>query len=335
MSEPTDPGTTGMEIAIVGMAGRFPGAGDVEQFWQQPARRRRVDHPLHARAAGGGWARTRPSSRCRATSPGRAGDRRHRPVRRRRSSASPRARPSHRPAARCSWSAPGRRWSTPATTPSPTPAWSASSPASRMSTYLLNICRNPAVLDAVGDFQALIANDKDYLATRVSYKLDLRGPSVTVQTACSTSLVAVHLACQALLAGECDMALAGGVVDPRAAGAATCRARAASARRTATAAPSTPAPQGTVFGSGVGVVVLKRLEDALADGDTIYAVIQGSAVNNDGARQGRLHRAQRRRPGAGDPRRAGRRRRRRRDRSATSRPTAPARRSATRSRSRR
>src|SRR5215212_10963742 len=80
----------------------------------------------------------------------------------------------------------------------------------RLSAYLMNVYRNPQVVAAVGDFHIQIANDKDYVATRVSYKLDLGGPSVTVQTACSTSLVAVHLACQGLLSGECDMALAGG-----------------------------------------------------------------------------------------------------------------------------
>ncbi len=129
----------------------------------------------------------------------------------------------------------------------------------------------------------LIANDKDFLATRISYKLDLRGPSITVQTACSTSLVAVHLARQSLLSGECDIALAGAVsvrVPHRAgyfsdAGGVTSpdghvRAFDADAN-------------GTVFGSGGGVIVMKRLRDALADGDTIRAVIKGSAINNDGA----------------------------------------------------
>ncbi len=129
----------------------------------------------------------------------------------------------------------------------------------------------------------LMGNDKDFLATRVSYKLNLRGPSLTVQTACSTSLVAVHLACQALLTGECGMALAGGVsiAVPLKGGYVyregaihspdgRCRAFDAEAA-------------GTPRGAGAGVVVLKRLEDALADGDTIHAVILGSAVNNDGS----------------------------------------------------
>ncbi len=150
-------------------------------------------------------------------------------------------------------------------------------------TYVLNnLLTNGALLASVGGFQAEIANDKDFLATRVSYKLNLEGPSLTVQTACSTSLVAVHLACQGLLSGDCHIALAGGVriTVPQKAGYfyqeggilspdGHCRAYDAGAR-------------GTVSGNGVGIVVLKRLEDALADGDTIHAIIKGSAINNDG-----------------------------------------------------
>jgi acyl transferase domain-containing protein len=132
-------------------------------------------------------------------------------------------------------------------------------------------------------YQAIMANAGDFLATRVAYKLDLKGPAVSVQTACSTSLVAVHMACQSLLNGECDMALAGGVSVrvPQTAGYlhepgmifspdGHCRAFDAAAR-------------GMVAGSGAGVVVLKRLAEALDDGDTIHAVIRGSAINNDGA----------------------------------------------------
>jgi polyketide synthase PksN len=132
-------------------------------------------------------------------------------------------------------------------------------------------------------FAGAVANDKDFAATRVSYKLNLKGPSLSVQTACSSSLVAVHLAAQSLLLGECDVALAGGcsLVLPHVEGYlhqpnlvlsadGHCRAFDADA-------------DGTNFGSGLGVVVLKRLADALADGDNITAVIKGTAVNNDGA----------------------------------------------------
>jgi acyl transferase domain-containing protein/acyl carrier protein len=149
--------------------------------------------------------------------------------------------------------------------------------------YLLNVYLNEDIIKSIDNHQLAIAGDKDYLTTRVSYKLNLQGPSFTVQTACSTSLVAVHLACQSLLNGECDMALAGGVSisSSRKSGYlykeggigspdGHCRAFDAQA-------------QGTVGGEGVGIVVLKRLEDALVDGDTIHAVIKGSAINNDGS----------------------------------------------------
>ncbi|MDP6938410.1 MAG: SDR family oxidoreductase [Planctomycetota bacterium] len=134
-----------------------------------------------------------------------------------------------------------------------------------------------------GSLPVLFGNGNDFLATRVSYKLGLKGPAIDVQTSCSSSLVAVHLACQSLLAGECDMALAGGVglVVPQGRGYlhqeqgiyspdGHCRAFSAQA-------------EGTVGGSGVALVTLRRLEDAIEAGDNILAVIKGSAINNDGA----------------------------------------------------
>ncbi|MFI7503303.1 SDR family NAD(P)-dependent oxidoreductase [Streptomyces sp. NPDC049687] len=155
---------------------------------------------------------------------------------------------------------------------------------STMNTYLpTNLIANGEVVDVVGDLQIMIGNDKEYLASRVSYKLDLQGPSTVVQTACSTSLVAIHVAVQALLAGECDMALAGGssvrmplgggyLHQPGGTSSPDGHCRAFDARA-----------GGSVVGTGVGVVVLKHLDDALADGDHIYAVIKGTAINNDGA----------------------------------------------------
>lgn len=148
--------------------------------------------------------------------------------------------------------------------------------------FLSHIATNPDLLASMTGYQALLGNEKDFISTRTAYLLNLTGPSITVQSACSTSLVATHLACQSLLSYQCDMALAGaaaialpqsgylyesgGILSPD----GHCRAFDAQA-------------QGTVAGSGVGLVVLKRLEDALVDGDQIYAVIKGSAVNNDGA----------------------------------------------------
>lgn len=149
--------------------------------------------------------------------------------------------------------------------------------------FLFNLFSNLDVLRQYGFFETTIRSRPDLLTTQVSYKLNLRGPSMSIQTACSTSLVAVHVACQGLLSGECDMALAGGVSIslPQTSGYiyqeggilspdGHCRAFDAMA-------------QGTVFGNGAGIVVLKRLADALADGDTIHAIIKGSAVNNDGS----------------------------------------------------
>ncbi|WP_336969895.1 type I polyketide synthase [Sphingobium aromaticiconvertens] len=147
-----------------------------------------------------------------------------------------------------------------------------------------NLLTNAKLVRDVGLFLLRhTSNDKDFLTTRVSYLFDLKGPSINIQTACSTSLVSMHMAAQSLLNGECDMALAGGasielphrqgymyeegeILSPD----GHCR-------------PFDANAQGTVFGSGVGVVVLRRLADAIADGDHIYAVLRGSAINNDGA----------------------------------------------------
>jgi acyl transferase domain-containing protein/aryl carrier-like protein len=153
----------------------------------------------------------------------------------------------------------------------------------KMSTYQFNINGNGNNGGVVERFQRLTGNDKDYLTSRISYKLNLKGPSVTIQSACSTSLVAVHFACESLLNGNCDMALAGGVaiMVPQKMGYlyqegmifspdGHCR-------------PFDINGKGMVGGNGVGIVVLKRLDDAIKDGDNITAVIRGSAVNNDGS----------------------------------------------------
>ncbi|MEZ5853680.1 MAG: SDR family NAD(P)-dependent oxidoreductase [Hyphomicrobiaceae bacterium] len=147
-----------------------------------------------------------------------------------------------------------------------------------------NLMTNEALRQSVGMFLLRhTGNDKDFLTTRVSYLLDLKGPSIGVQTACSTSLVAVHMACQSLLAGECDMALAGGVSIELPHGQGYIAAEGEILSPTGQCAAFDDDAKGTVFGSGAGVLVLRRLEDALADGDNIRAVILGSAVNNDGA----------------------------------------------------
>ncbi len=149
--------------------------------------------------------------------------------------------------------------------------------------FFTNLQFDAAVMTGVSPFALLYANEKDYAVAQIAYRLDLRGPCMTVATACSTGLVAVHQACRSLAAGECGMAVAaaakvmtpmargyvhseGGIVSPD----GMCR-------------PFDAAARGTVFGSGVAAVLLKPLDHALRDGDPIRAVIRGSAVNNDGA----------------------------------------------------
>ena len=158
---------------------------------------------------------------------------------------------------------------------------------SGMNTYLIhNLLANRRLLASAGLFQLKqTGNDKDVLATRVSYQLDLRGPSINVQTACSTSLVAMHMACQSLLNFECDMALAGGVTIEIPHGRGYVYREGEILSRDGHCRTFDANSSGTVFASGLGIVVLRRLEDALADHDHIRAVILGSAINNDGARK--------------------------------------------------
>ncbi|HMB53784.1 MAG TPA: beta-ketoacyl synthase N-terminal-like domain-containing protein [Thermoanaerobaculia bacterium] len=148
--------------------------------------------------------------------------------------------------------------------------------------HVFRIAAHPELVRSVGPYQVMLSNRADYLPTRTAYKLGLTGPAINVQTACSTSLVAVHVACRALLAGECEAALAGGVsvgyLEPR--GYRWERGGISSPDGHTRAFDA--AGRGTTRGHGVGVVVLKRLEDALADGDPIHGVIRGSATNNDG-----------------------------------------------------
>lgn len=153
-----------------------------------------------------------------------------------------------------------------------------------INSYLLNnLIYHRDLLESIGEYQVILDSDKDFLPTRVAYKLNLKGPAVNIQTACSTSLVAVHLACQSLLSGECDMALSGGVTlrVPHKNGYlyqegmilspdGHCRTFDAEAK-------------GTVGSNGLGIVLLKRLGDAIAENDQIHAIIRGSAINNDGA----------------------------------------------------
>ena len=156
-----------------------------------------------------------------------------------------------------------------------------------MNTYMMyHLVTNQEVMDTVGEWLARhTGNDMNFLATRVSYQMNLQGPALNVQTACSSSLVAIHLACQSLLNGECDVALAGASTMslPQHKGYLFKEGEILSAD--GHCRPFDARSQGTLFGSGTGCVVLKRLADALADGDNVLAVVRGSAINNDGSQK--------------------------------------------------
>ncbi|MCU0681990.1 MAG: SDR family NAD(P)-dependent oxidoreductase [Polyangiaceae bacterium] len=275
----------GLEIAIVGMSCRFPGASDVEAFWrnlrdgvesitffdeaelepsaiEDPALRR---DPAYVRAAPILEGVDQFDAAFFGLTPREA----------------ELTDPQHRLFLECAWEALESAGYDPERYKGRIGVYG----GARTNTYLFNLFSNPAAVGGLGAFELGLGNDLGFLSTRVAHRLNLRGPAYSIHTACSTALVAVHLAGQALLAGECQMALAGGVavnVPQRSGylhqfGSITspdghCRAFDAKA-------------QGTVFGSGAGVVALKRLEDALADGDVIHAIIKGSAINNDGAQK--------------------------------------------------
>jgi acyl transferase domain-containing protein len=274
------PLSTGLEIAVVGMAGRFPGARDLAEFW------RNLEHGVES------IERLEDDDiLASGVPPQHLRDPRY--VR-----ASPLLdRPGHFDAGFFGYSPTEARAMDPQQRLLLELAWEALEHAgydadrydgrigvyagAALNTYFTSVGLSARLAEDY--IPTLIGNDKDFLGTRISYKLNLKGPSLTVQTACSTSLVAVHLACQSLLSEETDMALAGaisvrvphragyfcdggGVVSPDG------HVRAFDARA-----------NGTVFGSGGGVLVLKRLLDARNDGDTVHAVIKGTAVNNDGS----------------------------------------------------
>jgi amino acid adenylation domain-containing protein len=160
---------------------------------------------------------------------------------------------------------------------------------SSMNTYFLrHVCPDRAAIERftsdlqVSSYSELLGTLHDFLATRVAYKLNLRGPAVAVQSACSTSLLAVAQACQSLATFQCDMALAGGVSITLPQKRGYLYQDGGIASRDGTCRPFDARAAGTVFGSGAGVVLIKRLADAISDGDAIYAVIRGYGVNNDG-----------------------------------------------------
>ena len=270
-------------IAIVGLAGRFPGADDVATLWENLCAGREGIERLSdetLRAAGLGEADLANPKLVKAGGVIREYDAFDAGF----FGINPREAevldPQHRMFFESAWSALESAGVDPARFAGSIGVFAGTG----LNTYLLyNLAANPAAVAAVGVFSAAIASDKDALTQRLAYLLNLRGPAVTVQSACSTSLVAVQLACQSLQAYQCDLALAGGVTvkTPHRAGYfyteggvsspdGHCRSFDASAH-------------GTVPASGCGVVALRRLADAVADGDAIIAVIRGAAANNDGA----------------------------------------------------
>lgn len=189
--------------------------------------------------------------------------------------------PQHRQFLECAWEALENAGHTPEGFDGPIGVYAGCGMGSY---FYFNVCSNPDLVRNTGMFLLRhTGNDKDFLSTRVSHIFDLKGPSLSIQTACSTSLVAVHQAAQSLLNGECDMALAGGVTIelPHARGYLFEEGEILSPDGHCHAFDHRA--QGTVFGSGAGCVVLRRLEDAIADGDHIWAVVRGTAINNDGA----------------------------------------------------
>jgi phthiocerol/phenolphthiocerol synthesis type-I polyketide synthase E len=267
------------DIAIIGMTGRFPGGGGVDQLWhnleigkdcithftddellQAGVPRHLVKHPHYVKAAPLLADYDRFDAELFNFAPREAAliD------------------PQRRIFLECAWEAMELAgYSTRAER-----LRTAVFAGSALNTYLMF-----GLLEELRDnfIPTLIANDKDFLATRVSHRLNLTGPSATIQTASSTSLVAIHFACASLINGEADLALAGGVAVKVPHVAGNMYKAGSMVSRDGRCRPFDAAAAGTVFGSGAGVVALRRLDDAIADRDTILAVIKGTAVNNDGA----------------------------------------------------
>lgn len=275
-------------IAIVGMAGRFPGADDVGRFWQNmhdgvasirrfslaeledafPDEVRRLPNFVPARAILDNVDQFDAEFFGLLPRAAALTD------------------PQHRLLLECAWAALEDAGYDPSRYPGAVGVFAGCS----MSTYLLtHVLADRRAADAfasdyqVGSYDTLLGALSDTLATRIAYKLGLRGPAMTVQSACSTSLLAVAEACQSLLLHQSDMALAGGasITFPQRRGFLHQEGGMVSAD--GTCRPFDDAASGTVFGDGAAIVVLKRLTDAIEDRDRIYAVIRGSAVNNDGS----------------------------------------------------
>ncbi|HEX2206891.1 MAG TPA: type I polyketide synthase, partial [Longimicrobium sp.] len=283
MYQPQPRALTGAEIAIIGMAGRFPGAPGVDALW-----RNLVDGvegirrftPDELRAAGHSDALIQHPEYIPAGGWLEDADHFDAPFFRYTPREAEITDPQHRTFLECAWSALEDAGYAPSKISVPAGVYAG---VTQSVYWIENLLPNKALLAGGAGYDVMVGNDKDYLASRVAYKLGLRGPAIAIQTACSTSLVAVHVACRALLGGECDLALAGGASVHRVEPSGYVYREGAILSPDGHCRAFDEQAAGTVIGSGAGVVVLKRLEDALADGDDIRAVILGTAVNNDGA----------------------------------------------------
>ena len=273
-------------VAVIGLAGRFPGAASVDELWENLKAGREsirtftdeelveagipndlVADPSYVKARGLLDHPELFDAAFFGISPREA----------------EMMDPQHRLFLETCWHALEAAGYAPASIPGPVGVWGGMSTGMSNDTYLHSNLGGPGGVPEQDGLQAMLGNENDYLTTRVSYKLNLRGPSVNVQTACSTSLVAISQAFQSLLTYGCDMALAGGVSVSYPQRAGYLHQEGGIGSPDGHCRPFDADAQGTVFSNGVGVVVLKRMEDAVADGDTILAVIRGAAMNNDGA----------------------------------------------------
>lgn len=281
--------TSDNAIAVVGMAGKFPGANSVSAFWSNLRRGKESIVTLseqELRDAGvsektlADPAYVRRAPLLDGIDEFDADFFGFPPL------AAQVLDPQHRLFLQCAWHALEDAGCDPTRFDGSIGVYGTSSPSGYLLHNLLSH-RDPNAVLAEGlnfdQFSLFLQNDKDFLATRVSHQFNLRGPSIAVQTACSSSLVAVHLACLSLLSGECDMALAGGssLCIPHRVGYWNSPGSMVSA--VGHCRPFDVRADGTVFGSGVGIVVLKPLQAAIDAGDRVHAVIRGSAINNDGS----------------------------------------------------
>ncbi|GGY14782.1 type I polyketide synthase [Paludibacterium paludis] len=274
----------GAEIAVIGMAGRFPGAEDIDAYWRLVEEGIETIRPLNREElteAGIGEERLKDPDYVNAGAfledieyfdAGLFGySAREAEL----------MDPQHRLFLETAWQALEHAGCAPDQYEGAIGVFAGSS----VSSYLVETVRNPDALRRVVLADLMYENNHDLLATRLSYKLNLTGPSVVLGTACSTSLVLIHYACQSLLAGDCDTALAGGVRVSVPHKTGYVHAEGGILSGDGHCATFDASASGTISSNGVGVVVLKRLADAIRDGDTIHAIVKGTAVNNDGAQK--------------------------------------------------